>query len=164
MPDSAETIPSQPAGWIPDPDDGGLLRYWTGSKWTEDRTPAIQPPGVSAPASFVDPPQVAFVQVAKSTTAGVLLWLFLGGLGAHRHYVGKHLSAVLQPLFYAIGWTLVVVGMNMQNPGGIGPNTTLATVGGLIAAPIAIWVIADVFFISGWVREWNQRHGGAGKP
>lgn len=33
--------PSVPAGWYPDPNgDGGALRYWDGSGWTEHTAPA----------------------------------------------------------------------------------------------------------------------------
>ena len=33
-----------PAGWYPDPDNGTLLQYWDGSKWTPYHAPA-QPDG-----------------------------------------------------------------------------------------------------------------------
>lgn len=31
---------SAPAGWLPDPENLGQLRYWDGGKWTEHRSPA----------------------------------------------------------------------------------------------------------------------------
>jgi hypothetical protein len=31
---------TQPAGWYPDPNDPSSQRYWDGSQWTENRTPA----------------------------------------------------------------------------------------------------------------------------
>jgi Family of unknown function (DUF6159)/Protein of unknown function (DUF2510) len=40
-----------PAAWYPDPSDGGYLRYWDGSAWTEHRTPAMGTPSQgSAPS------------------------------------------------------------------------------------------------------------------
>ncbi len=94
---------TRPAGWYEDPEDPGLKRYWTGSKWTEDRTPMIPAPTSTQSATTL-------VHVAKSTTVGVLLWLFLGNVGAHRHYVGKHASAVVQPIVFVVGWILISVG------------------------------------------------------
>lgn len=33
-----------PAGWHPDPQQPGMLRYWDGSQWTDYQQPAVQPP------------------------------------------------------------------------------------------------------------------------
>jgi TM2 domain-containing membrane protein YozV len=43
---------------------------------------------------------------AKSTAAAYLLWLFLGWVSAHRFYLGKPVSAILQILsyFFAVGF------------------------------------------------------------
>ncbi|MDT5070208.1 MAG: hypothetical protein QOK02_6363 [Mycobacterium sp.] len=38
------TTPTTPAGWYPDPDGSGGLRYWDGSIWTEHRSPAAAAP------------------------------------------------------------------------------------------------------------------------
>jgi len=35
-----------PAGWYPDPSQGGYLRYWDGGAWTEHRTAITAAPGV----------------------------------------------------------------------------------------------------------------------
>ncbi|CAN5537127.1 hypothetical protein BH20ACT15_BH20ACT15_01250 [soil metagenome] len=37
-PEARQGDPNAPAGWYPDTQRGGGLRYWDGSKWTEDRT------------------------------------------------------------------------------------------------------------------------------
>jgi TM2 domain-containing membrane protein YozV len=42
---------------------------------------------------------------AKSTAAAYLLWFFLGWISAHRFYLGKPVTAILQILSY-----LVVIG------------------------------------------------------
>jgi len=52
------TTPPTPAGWYPDPEDSGGLRYWDGVTWTEHRNPtqaappdaAAEPPGGQPPA------------------------------------------------------------------------------------------------------------------
>lgn len=41
--------PSVPAGWMEDPEQPTMLRYWDGSQWTEDRSP--KPPAPGAPSS-----------------------------------------------------------------------------------------------------------------
>ena len=43
------TTPPTPAGWYPDPESEGGLRYWDGSSWTEHRSPA-HPPAEPEPA------------------------------------------------------------------------------------------------------------------
>ncbi|RDH76977.1 DUF4352 domain-containing protein [Mycolicibacterium moriokaense] len=43
------TTPPTPAGWYPDPEHGGQLRYWDGMAWTEHRSPVQQPPTPQAP-------------------------------------------------------------------------------------------------------------------
>jgi hypothetical protein len=38
-----------PAAWYPDPSEGGFLRYWDGSAWTEHRSAPSATPGLSMP-------------------------------------------------------------------------------------------------------------------
>ena len=44
----------------------------------------------------------------KSVGAGVLLALFLGGLGAHHFYLGKTTSGVVYLLCGTLGWFLIL--------------------------------------------------------
>lgn len=37
------TTPPTPAGWYPDPEHAGQLRYWDGGAWTEHRSPSHEP-------------------------------------------------------------------------------------------------------------------------
>ncbi len=47
------TTPPTPAGWYPDPEQAGQLRYWDGGGWTEHRSPIQEPAAPAAP----EPPQ-----------------------------------------------------------------------------------------------------------
>jgi len=43
------TTPPTPAGWYPDPERAGHLRYWDGAAWTEHFSPVQEPPAPPAP-------------------------------------------------------------------------------------------------------------------
>jgi hypothetical protein len=53
--------PSVPAGWYPDPDDGGVSgRYWDGAAWTERTRSTVRPtPGSGRPATRAAAPSEA---------------------------------------------------------------------------------------------------------
>ena len=54
MTEAGDSGPGVPAGWYPDPDDPGTLRWWDGTQWTEHRhQPAAGPDG--APPVVSDP-------------------------------------------------------------------------------------------------------------
>ncbi|CAN5207562.1 hypothetical protein BH11ACT2_BH11ACT2_01240 [soil metagenome] len=42
--DDAESVVALPASWYPDPDDGGVLRWWDGAAWTEHVQSLPAPP------------------------------------------------------------------------------------------------------------------------
>jgi hypothetical protein len=55
------TPPPTPAGWFPDPEQPGTLRYWDGATWTEHRSPAPEaaaPEPPDEPAAPTDPGHV----------------------------------------------------------------------------------------------------------
>jgi len=77
---------------------------------------------------------------AKSAGIAYALWFFLGMLGAHRFYSGKTGGAVAQLLITLISIPLCLV-----------------LIGFLTIFANAIWVLIDVFLISGWIRDSNSR-------
>jgi TM2 domain-containing membrane protein YozV len=76
----------------------------------------------------------------KSTSTAFLLWFFLGGFSAHRFYMGKTGSAIGQASLWWISLLLCYV-----------------LIGFLIVWIPALWIFIDVFLISGWVRDHNNR-------
>jgi TM2 domain-containing membrane protein YozV len=76
----------------------------------------------------------------KSVGAAYLLWLFLGGLGGHRFYMGKTGTAVVQLLMSIFGWATIIVGIGL-----------------VLLIPLGIWLLVDAFLIPGIVRDENMR-------
>ena len=81
---------------------------------------------------------MAFEAGKKSTGVAYLLWLFLGGLGGHRFYLGYTGSAVAQLLLSVIGWI-----------------TLLFAVGLFLLIPLGIWLLVDLFLIPGMAQARN---------
>lgn len=69
----------------------------------------------------------------KSTGAAYVLCLLLGGLGAHRFYLGRSGTAVVQLILWLLGWVTVVTFI-----------------------PLGIWIIVDLFLIPGMVTAKNM--------
>ena len=76
-------------------------------------------------------PSPAMAQARDRTTAA-LLCIFLGGVGAHRFYVGKSRSALVQAALVTGG---------IMTAGAIGEFAAVAALGG------AVWVIVDLINI-----------------
>ncbi|WP_156459502.1 NINE protein [Brevundimonas sp. Root1279] len=82
---------------------------------------------------------MAFEANKKSTGVAFLLWFFTGGLGGHRFYLGKTGSAVGQLVLSVLGWV-----------------TIWFVVGLLFLIPLGIWLLIDLFLISGMVESHNR--------
>lgn len=82
----------------------------------------------------------------KSATSAYLLWFFLGFWGAHRFYCGKTGTAIV---YVAIASVTVFLALITFFIGGVGAFLT--------AWILWIWQIVDVFLISSWIREHNNR-------
>lgn len=82
--------------------------------------------------------QMMFQANSKSVGVAYLLWLFLGGFGAHRFYLGQTGTAVAQLILMLIGVATAIVG-----------------VGFILMAIVGFWVLIDAFLIPGIVRNHN---------
>jgi len=74
--------------------------------------------------------QLIYEAHRKSTGASYLLWFFLGFLGAHRFYLGRKGTGIVQLLM-----CLSIVGI----------------------IPLAFWWLIDAFMIPGMVRDENMK-------
>lgn len=77
---------------------------------------------------------------AKKKSKGVayILWLLLGGIGAHRFYVGRTGTGLVYVAMQVIGWF-----------------TAAAGAGALLFIAIGVWWAIDAFLIPGMVRQNN---------
>ena len=73
---------------------------------------------------------------AKSAGVAYLLWIFTGGLGGHRFYLGKTGTAIFQLVLFVLGWATAVVGVGL-----------------VLLAILAIWVLIDAFLIPGMIQS-----------
>ncbi|HEY8572732.1 NINE protein [Phenylobacterium sp.] len=81
---------------------------------------------------------MAFEANKKSMGVTYLLWLFLGGLGAHRFYLGKSASGLGILALSVLGWLTLFVG-----------------IGAVFLIVMGIWVLVDAFLIPGYIRSHN---------
>lgn len=91
---------SVPAGWYPDPNDAGLLRYWDGLAWTGATAPARPP--APAPGSA----KLPWWQTTWAIVLGLLLCLPFGLVGL---WVRPGLSTRLRVWTTTAGVLLAVV-------------------------------------------------------
>jgi TM2 domain-containing membrane protein YozV len=84
----------------------------------------------------------------KSKAAGYLLWFFLGGLGAHRYYVGRIGSGVGLLVLTGLFGLLVIFALEIP----------WYTNGAMAAGAVwAIWLVYDLAHISSWIEDHNMR-------
>ena len=98
----------------------------------------------TAPGLGIGPPPVTERPYVPRKTMGTayLLWFFLGGLSAHRFYLGFRVSAIIQLMLTPIGYAMLMT----KSPTG------------LLAVPLAgLWILADAFLIPGMVAKANER-------
>jgi TM2 domain-containing membrane protein YozV len=98
-------------------------------------------PGVEA--GFGRPPVAEPRYVSRKTNGtAYLLWFFLGGVSAHRFYLGYRITAVIQMILTPLGYAMMMT----KSPGG------------MIAVPAAaLWILLDAVLIPGMVASANER-------
>lgn len=74
----------------------------------------------------------------KSKMVAFLLWLFLSAFGAHQFYMGDSNKGITQVILFWVGWL-----------------TSFLGIGIVMLLVWAIWVIVDLFLISGKVDQVN---------
>lgn len=95
----------------------------------------MTPPPASADARSM----MLYDSQKKSAGIAYLFWFFLGGLGAHRFYLGRTGSGAAMLAICVLSLLLLVVG-----------------IGALGLVVIGIWALVDAFLIPGMVNEHNQ--------
>jgi len=75
----------------------------------------------------------------KSVVVALVLWFFLGGIGAHRMYLGKVGSGIVMALLSIFGWLTLGV-----------------LIGFLFLFIVFIWWIIDLIVIIKSVKSHNQ--------
>jgi TM2 domain-containing membrane protein YozV len=102
---------------------------------------ARREPGVEG--GFARPPLAERPYVSRKTMGtAYLLWFFLGGVSAHRFYLGFRLSAIIQMVLTPLGYAMMMT----KSPGGL-----------VVVPAAALWILADVFLIPGMVAKANER-------
>ena len=80
----------------------------------------------------------------KELVTAYLLLIFLGGVGAHRFYLGRPRSAVAIPVLVLAGWALASAG-----------PIALTILGYACIVAVWVWFVVDLFLVPSLVRERN---------
>ncbi|MFH8248865.1 DUF2510 domain-containing protein [Microbacterium sp. B2969] len=115
--------PSTPPGWYPSP--SGAMQWWDGRAWGP-----------------LAPPHAVVVRPVKETGIAYLFWFLLGGVAAHRFYLGLTASAIV---FNILFWCGILL-----SPFVIGIPLVIAC---------GIWWLVDLFLIPSLVRSINATRG-----
>ncbi|WP_312528428.1 TM2 domain-containing protein [Paracoccus sp. (in: a-proteobacteria)] len=73
---------------------------------------------------------------AKSPLLAYLLWIFVGGLGIHRFYLGKTGTGITMLVLAILGAVTLPIGIGL-----------------ILLAALGIWMLVDLFLIPGMVNE-----------
>ncbi|WP_373456295.1 TM2 domain-containing protein [Rhizobium sp. L1K21] len=73
---------------------------------------------------------------AKSVGAAYVIWLFLGGLGVHRFYLGRTGSGTAILILMILGWLTIALGVGL-----------------VFLFVVGLWVLIDAFLIPGMVNQ-----------
>jgi hypothetical protein len=78
----------------------------------------------------------------KTNGTAYLLWFFLGGVSAHRFYLGSRVSAIIQMMLTPIGYAMMMT----KSPGGA-----------FIVPAAGLWILLDAVLIPSMVTRANER-------
>ena len=100
-------------------------------------------PASATEDSFGRPAPIERPYVPRKTNGtAYLLWFFLGGVSAHRFYLGYRISAIIQMLLTPIGYAMMMT----KSPGGLA-----------IVPAAGLWILLDAVLIPGMVTRTNER-------
>lgn len=91
-------------------------------------------------------------RAARTLGVAYMLWLVTGGFGGHRHYLGRHGSALVQAGLFLAGLALIALSITSFTAAMMFAGIALATAAGW-------WIIVDAFLIPGMVRAANAVEG-----
>jgi len=121
----------------------------------ETSRPVSQPqrraaPPMPAPAAAGEPAAPSALTPAggggaKSLLVAYLLWFFLGGLGAHRFYLGAYITGAVQSVFLLGG-----VGLMLMGEGSAG-----WFIGTVPLTLLGLWWLVDAFLTNDMVKKRN---------
>lgn len=144
IPDAYEALPTTPAGWHTDPRDAGLYRFWNGSAWTDHTSPKIAPPGGTQQTSVHSPGGPR--RGAKTNGVAYLLAILLGGVAAHRFYLGRFRSGFAFLVLFYGGYVLAAFAPTME----IVYFAAAAVIGA------CVWWLVDLVLIPNYVQDANK--------
>jgi TM2 domain-containing membrane protein YozV len=93
----------------------------------------------------VQPGYIVTPPARKEAGIAYLLWLFLGGLGVHKFYLGRTGEGVTLLVLTVLGWA-----------------TAAFLVGFVGLAIVFVWLVVDLFTIPGQTRRANIASGAEG--
>jgi hypothetical protein len=134
--------PAPAAGWFPDPENAGQIRYWDGAAWTEHRAPG-QPAYGASPATVASTP----VLVPPLLLAGALL--IVAGIGRAVSYLAPYEFLGVSIVFgvvEVIGWAGAFVAFAGAGFPSRRPGTRTVTfvlvglylLGGIVSTAVAL--------------------------
>jgi hypothetical protein len=101
----------------------------------------------------------------KSTGLAFALWLFLGGFGLHRFYLGLKRSAIIIAIINIIGLMCLLYSLadasqatiEILQQQDIHQSNSFSYGMSLILIPLYLWLLIDAFRLSGWTKKYNLK-------